>query len=102
MRDARRCAPGGAISVNIRGISTTSGDAQPLYVIDGVPVGSDGFSKMTSLAERSQVHDADDGQSAVTSRLPHRTSSQIGHPQGCVGDSDLRQPRVVNGVVLVT
>ncbi|MEP6730690.1 MAG: SusC/RagA family TonB-linked outer membrane protein [bacterium] len=40
-------APGGAITVNIRGISTTSGSAQPLYVIDGVPVGSDGFSKMT-------------------------------------------------------
>ena len=40
-------APGGAISINIRGISTTSGSAQPLYVIDGVPVGSDGFSKMS-------------------------------------------------------
>ena len=40
-------APGGAISINIRGISTTSGTTQPLYVIDGVPVGSDGFSKMT-------------------------------------------------------
>lgn len=40
-------APGGAISINIRGISTTSGSTQPLYVIDGVPIGSDGFSKMT-------------------------------------------------------
>jgi TonB-linked SusC/RagA family outer membrane protein len=39
-------APGGAISVNVRGVSTTSGSTQPLYVIDGVPIGSDGFSKM--------------------------------------------------------
>ncbi|MEO6527433.1 MAG: TonB-dependent receptor plug domain-containing protein, partial [Gemmatimonadaceae bacterium] len=39
-------APGGAISVQIRGISSTSGSNQPLYVIDGVPVGSDNLSKM--------------------------------------------------------
>jgi TonB-linked SusC/RagA family outer membrane protein len=34
-------APGGAISVNIRGTSSLTANGQPLYVIDGFPVSSD-------------------------------------------------------------
>src|SRR5688572_13529496 len=30
--------PGGSVSIRIRGTSTINGDAEPLYVIDGVPV----------------------------------------------------------------
>jgi hypothetical protein len=37
-------APGGGITVQIRGITSTTGDNQPLYVIDGVPIGSSGVS----------------------------------------------------------
>src|SRR5438105_3831377 len=40
-------APGGAISVQIRGATSTSGDNQPLYVIDGVAVGTAGVDKFT-------------------------------------------------------
>jgi len=40
-------APGGAIAVQIRGVSSTSGDNQPLYVIDGVAVGTAGVDKFT-------------------------------------------------------
>ena len=40
-------APGGAISVQIRGVTSTSGDNQPLYVIDGVAVGTAGVDKFT-------------------------------------------------------
>jgi TonB-linked SusC/RagA family outer membrane protein len=40
-------APGGGITVQIRGITSTTGDNQPLYVIDGVPIGSSGVSKFT-------------------------------------------------------
>jgi len=40
-------APGGGISVQIRGATSTSGDNQPLYVIDGVPVGTAGVDKFT-------------------------------------------------------
>ena len=39
-------APGGAVSVHIRGINTLGSDSQPLYVIDGVPVS--GYSGNTS------------------------------------------------------
>ena len=38
-------APGGAITVQVRGVTSTTGDNQPLYVIDGVPVGTSGVSK---------------------------------------------------------
>src|SRR6266581_2102187 len=40
-------APGGAIAVQIRGVTSTTGDNQPLYVIDGVAVGTAGISKFT-------------------------------------------------------
>ena len=40
-------APGGAISVLIRGATSTSGDNQPLYVIDGVPIGTAGVDKFS-------------------------------------------------------
>src|SRR5947207_15998573 len=40
-------APGGAISVQIRGVTSTSGDNQPLYVVDGVAVGTAGVDKFT-------------------------------------------------------
>jgi TonB-linked SusC/RagA family outer membrane protein len=40
-------APGGAISVQVRGITSPVGDNQPLYVIDGVPVETGGISKFT-------------------------------------------------------
>src|SRR5207302_2206743 len=40
-------APGGAIAVQIRGVSSTSGDNEPLYVIDGVAVGTAGVDKFT-------------------------------------------------------
>ncbi|SFB94087.1 TonB-linked outer membrane protein, SusC/RagA family [Algibacter lectus] len=33
--------PGGGISVNIRGINSISGSSQPLYVINGIPLGLD-------------------------------------------------------------
>ncbi len=33
-------APGGGVSVNIRGVSSISGGTSPLYVIDGVPLSS--------------------------------------------------------------
>jgi TonB-linked SusC/RagA family outer membrane protein len=40
-------APGGGISVHIRGVTSPNSDNQPLYVIDGVPVGSAGVDKFT-------------------------------------------------------
>jgi TonB-linked SusC/RagA family outer membrane protein len=43
-------APGGAISVNIRGTSSLSASGQPLYVIDGFPVSND-FNRPNNAIE---------------------------------------------------
>ena len=40
-------APGGGITVQVRGVTSPSGDNQPLYVIDGVPIGTAGVDKFT-------------------------------------------------------
>jgi TonB-linked SusC/RagA family outer membrane protein len=37
-------APGGGISVQIRGVTTTLGSNEPLYVVDGVPINTSGVS----------------------------------------------------------
>ncbi|MEL6135382.1 MAG: TonB-dependent receptor plug domain-containing protein, partial [Bacteroidota bacterium] len=43
-------APGGALSIRIRGIGSTL-SAEPLYVIDGVPVVNDNASNSTNFSE---------------------------------------------------
>ena len=40
MVTAQDGAPGAKSAIRIRGIGTINGDAQPLYVVDGVPVGT--------------------------------------------------------------
>src|SRR6266576_309938 len=40
-------APGGGITVQVRGVTSPSGDNQPLYVIDGVPIGTAGADKFS-------------------------------------------------------
>lgn len=45
--------PGAAATINIRGSSSIRGNQQPLYVIDGVPITSDGTSGTSSGVEGS-------------------------------------------------
>lgn len=40
--------PGSATTVRIRGIGSITGDSSPLYVIDGVPISSNGLSKVAN------------------------------------------------------
>ena len=39
--------PGGAININVRGVGTIQGSAQPLYVVDGIPVATGSFSQLS-------------------------------------------------------
>jgi len=41
-------APGGAVSVNIRGINSISGNTEPMYVIDGIQIMGDSKSNALS------------------------------------------------------
>jgi TonB-linked SusC/RagA family outer membrane protein len=38
--------PGGAININVRGVGTIQGSAQPLYVVDGIPIATGSFSQL--------------------------------------------------------
>ncbi|MCF8285353.1 MAG: TonB-dependent receptor [Chitinophagaceae bacterium] len=38
--------PGGAININVRGVGTINGSAQPLYVVDGIPIATGSFSQI--------------------------------------------------------
>lgn len=38
--------PGGAINVNIRGIGSITGNSQPLYVVDGIPIATGSYSQL--------------------------------------------------------
>ncbi|NCC47245.1 MAG: SusC/RagA family TonB-linked outer membrane protein, partial [Bacteroidia bacterium] len=50
-------SPGGAISVNIRGIGTVN-DAQPLYVVDGMPVNGISYLNMNDISSLEVLKDA--------------------------------------------
>jgi TonB-linked SusC/RagA family outer membrane protein len=50
-------SPGGAISVNIRGIGTIN-DSQPLYVVDGMPVNSITYLNTNDIASLEVLKDA--------------------------------------------
>ncbi|MFM2145784.1 MAG: hypothetical protein RL732_620 [Bacteroidota bacterium] len=38
--------PGSAININVRGVGTINGNAQPLYVVDGIPIATGSFSQI--------------------------------------------------------
>jgi len=38
--------PGSSVNINVRGIGTISGSAQPLYVLDGIPIATGSFSQL--------------------------------------------------------
>ncbi len=50
-------SPGGAVSVNIRGIGTIN-DSQPLYVVDGMPVNSISYLNTNDIASLEVLKDA--------------------------------------------
>ena len=49
--------PGGGAYIQIRGISTIDRDAQPLIVVDGVPISNDSRGSQENLAAQSRLND---------------------------------------------
>ena len=88
--------PGGGISVNIRGITSVNG-SQPLYVIDGVPIGADRSSLDQSVLGGT---DGQTSQSAIATLNPSDIQSievlKDASAQAIYGS------RAANGVVLIT
>jgi len=74
----------------VRGVTSPSGDNQPLYVIDGVPIGTAGVDKFTSAigAELTTMTTTN-----PLSTLAPSDIESIDVLKGRLGHGDLRQPR---------
>lgn len=99
-------APGGNVNILVRGISSITGGSQPLYVIDGFPVGSGGGgSDMRSYG----------GASFSSSGMANNTSTRV-NPLSSINPSDIESIEILkdasataiygsrgaNGVVIIT
>jgi len=79
---------GQGIQVRVRGVSSISGDAQPLYVVDGIPVLADNLSSTT--ASTNPIADINPNDIESISVLKDASASAI------------YGSRATNGVVIVT
>ncbi|OWP61430.1 SusC/RagA family TonB-linked outer membrane protein [Hymenobacter amundsenii] len=79
---------GQGIRVRVRGVSSISGDNQPLYVVDGIPVVSDNLS--STSAATNPISDINPNDIASISILKDAAASAI------------YGSRATNGVVLIT
>ncbi|WP_147676110.1 SusC/RagA family TonB-linked outer membrane protein [Algibacter pacificus] len=92
-------APGGGISVRVRGITSLTGNNEPLYVIDGVPVEADSNNDSFSFSSLG----GGNGQTKV-SALSNINPSDIESMQVLKDASAtaIYGSRASNGVVLIT
>ena len=90
-------APGGGINVQIRGINSISGNAQPLYVVDGVPIqgGDVGFG-----GTRGAQGNADGGLNPLATINPNDIASISVLKDASA--TAVYGSRASNGVVVIT
>src|SRR5690606_23230383 len=99
-------APGGNVNILIRGVSSITGGNQPLYVIDGFPIGSGGGgSNMRSYGSNSYS----------STSMANNTATRI-NPLSSINPSDIESIEILkdasataiygsrgaNGVVIIT
>lgn len=87
-------APGGGISIQVRGTNSFNGSTEPLYVIDGVPVGD----------SNSDTFNFDDSQKNYTNALSSLNPNDIASIEILKDASStaIYGSRGANGVVLIT
>ncbi|MBM1106256.1 TonB-dependent receptor [Aurantibacter crassamenti] len=98
-------APGGNVNILVRGMSSITGGNEPLYVIDGFPVGSSGNSDFGSYG----------GNLYSSAGIANNTQQRI-NPLGSINPSDIESIEILkdasataiygsrgaNGVVIIT
>ena len=83
-------APGGALSIRVRGGSSVTGNNEPLYVIDGFPIEND---PDVAEPERRRARRDDDGSVESAGRAQPERHRVDRDSEGRVGDVDLRRAR---------
>ncbi len=97
-------APGGGISVNLRGVSTIEGRTQPLYVVDGVIVNNTAIQSGIDLVTKATGAGSATPQGQPTNRIADINPNDIGSIEVLKGSSAaaLYGSKATNGVVIIT
>lgn len=97
-------APGGGISVNLRGVSTIEGATQPLYVVDGVIVNNATNQSGIDLVTRAAGAGSARPQGQPVNRIADLNPNEIQSIEVLKGASAaaLYGSKATNGVVIIT
>lgn len=96
-------APGGGFAVRLRGISTITGRAEPLYVVDGVIVNNDAISNGINAITAASRGDAPSSQDNPVNRIADLNPEDIESVEVLKGASAaaIYGSRASNGVVVI-
>ena len=97
-------APGGGISVNLRGITTIEGATQPLYVVDGVIVNNAANQSGIDLVTKATVAGSARPQGQPTNRIADINPNDIESIEVLKGPSAaaIYGAKATNGVIIIT
>lgn len=97
-------APGGGMSIKLRGISTINGNSQPLYIIDGINVNNSAISSNVNAVTQAASGGNRSSQDNPVNRIADLNPQDIQSIEILKGPSAaaIYGGRAANGVVIIT
>lgn len=97
-------APGGGISIKLRGITTINGRSQPLYIVDGVIISNDAISSGVNAVTAAAAGGNASSQDNPVNRIADLSPEDIESIEILKGPSAaaIYGARASNGVVIIT
>ncbi len=97
-------APGGGISVNLRGVSTIEGGTQPLYVVDGVIINNAAIQSGIDLVTKAAGAGSSNPQGQPVNRVADINPDDIENIEVLKGASAaaIYGAKASNGVIIIT
>jgi len=97
-------APGGGISVNLRGVSTIEGGTQPLYVVDGVIINNAAIQSGIDLVTKAAGAGSSNPQGQPVNRVADINPEDIENIEVLKGASAaaIYGAKASNGVIIIT
>ncbi|MDQ3136930.1 MAG: SusC/RagA family TonB-linked outer membrane protein [Gemmatimonadota bacterium] len=97
-------APGGGIQVNLRGVSTITAGAEPLFVVDGIVVSNEAIPNGANAVTGAQSGGNPQNQDNPTSRIADLNPEDIERIEVLKGGSAaaIYGSKATNGVIIIT
>ncbi|NBB86655.1 MAG: SusC/RagA family TonB-linked outer membrane protein, partial [Bacteroidetes bacterium] len=97
-------APGGGMSVKLRGVSTINGNSQPLYIVDGVVVNNSAIPSNVNAVTAAAAGGSRSNQDNPVNRIADLNPQDVQSIEVLKGPSAaaIYGGRAANGVVLIT